>query len=166
MTGLYAVGDCAGLGGAPAAMAEGRIAGRAAAAALGFGDGYDLFADQRKLSRYRRFQRHLWTLHDVAPRLPEVPDDTLICRCEEIDAGQIRQGLGEQPGHAGTLKRATRVGMGRCQGRYCGPVAARLVAAATGAPVDDRSYFAPRVPIKPVAISSILAAEEALRDAL
>ncbi len=166
VTGLYAVGDCAGLGGAPAAMTEGRIAGRAAAAALGFGDGYDLFADQRKLSRYRRFQRHLWALHDVAPRLPEVPDDTLICRCEEIDAGQIRQGLGEQPGHAGTLKRATRVGMGRCQGRYCGPVAARLVAAATGAPVDDRSYFAPRVPIKPVAISSILAAEEALRDAL
>lgn len=166
VTGLYAVGDCAGLGGAPAAMAEGRIAGRAAAAALGFGDGYDLFADQRKLSRYRRFQRYLWALHDVAPRLPKVPDDTLICRCEEIDAGQIRQGLGEQPGHAGTLKRATRVGMGRCQGRYCGPVAARLVAAATGAPVDDRSYFAPRVPIKPVAISSILAAEEALRDAL
>ncbi|WP_168219852.1 FAD-dependent oxidoreductase [Pseudotabrizicola formosa] len=163
--GLYAVGDCAGLGGAPAAMAEGRIAGRAAAAALGFGDGYDTFADQRQLGRARRFQRHLWALHDVAPRLPDVPDDTLICRCEEIDAGQIRAGLGEKPGHAGTLKRATRVGMGRCQGRYCGPVAARLVAAATGTPVQDRSYFAPRVPIKPVAISAILAAEEALKDA-
>ncbi|WP_198431714.1 FAD-dependent oxidoreductase [Pseudorhodobacter sp. MZDSW-24AT] len=164
--GLYAVGDCAGLGGAPAAMAEGRIAGRAAAAELGFGDGYDVFADQRQLRRHRRFQRQLWALHDVAPRLPEVPDDTLICRCEEIDAGQIRQGLGERPGHAGTLKRATRVGMGRCQGRYCGLVAARLVAAATGMPVDERSYFAPRVPIKPVAISSILAAEEALKDGL
>lgn len=163
--GLYAVGDCAGLGGAPAAMAEGRIAGRAAAAALGFGDGYDTFADQRTLTRARRFQRHLWTLHDVAPRLPDVPDDTLICRCEEIDAGQIRAGLSEKPGHAGTLKRATRVGMGRCQGRYCGPVAARLVAAATGTAVEDRSYFAPRVPIKPVAISAILAAEEALKDA-
>lgn len=163
--GLYAVGDCAGIGGAPAAMAEGRIAGRAAAATLGFGDGYDLFADQRQLSRFRRFQRHLWALHDVAPRLPDVPDDTLICRCEEVDAGQIRAGLAEQPGHAGTLKRATRVGMGRCQGRYCGPVAARLVAAATGRSLDERSYFAPRVPIKPVAISAILAAEEALKDA-
>ncbi|MDO9636940.1 MAG: FAD-dependent oxidoreductase [Pseudotabrizicola sp.] len=164
--GLYAVGDCAGLGGAPAAMAEGRLAGRAAAAALGFGDGYDVFADQRALSRYRRFQRHLWALHDVAPRLPDVPDDTLICRCEEISAGQIRGGLAEQPGHAGTLKRATRVGMGRCQGRYCGPVAARLVAAATGKALEDHSYFAPRVPIKPVTISAILAAEEALKDAL
>ncbi|MFN4130799.1 MAG: (2Fe-2S)-binding protein, partial [Paracoccaceae bacterium] len=103
--------------------------------------------------------------HDVAPRLPEAPDDTLICRCEEISAGQIRAGLGEQPGHAGTLKRATRVGMGRCQGRYCGPVAAGLVATATGKQMDERSYFAPRVPIKPVAISAILAAEEALKDA-
>lgn len=164
--GLYAVGDCAGLGGALAAQVEGRIAGRAAAASLGFGDAHDLFADWRQLGRHRRFQARLWALHDVAPRLPEVPDDTLICRCEEISAGQVRAGLSEGPGHAGTLKRATRVGMGRCQGRYCGPVAARLVAAAKGAPLDEFSYFAPRVPIKPVAISAILAAEEALKDVL
>ncbi len=54
--------------------------------------------------------------------------------------------------------------MGRCQGRYCGPVAARLVAEATGKPLDDRSHFAPRVPIKPVSIASILAAQEALDE--
>jgi D-hydroxyproline dehydrogenase subunit alpha len=48
--GLWAVGDCAGLGGAPAARAEGRIAGRAAAARAGHGDAYDLFADQRELA--------------------------------------------------------------------------------------------------------------------
>ncbi|MFN4130073.1 MAG: FAD-dependent oxidoreductase, partial [Paracoccaceae bacterium] len=92
--GLYAVGDCAGLGGAPAAMVEGRIAGWAAAAALGFGDGYDLFADQRRLNRYRRFQRYLWALQVVAPPLPEAPDHTVICRFVEISAGQKRAGLG------------------------------------------------------------------------
>ena len=163
--GLYAVGDCAGLGGAPAAMVEGRIAGRAAAASLGFGDAHDRFADDHALTRHRRFQRRLWALHDIAPRLPDVPDDTLICRCEEITAGQVRAGMDEGPGHAGTLKRATRVGMGRCQGRYCGPVVARMVADATGQTLTDHSHFAPRVPIKPVAIAAILAAEEALRDA-
>ena len=62
------------------------------------------------------------------------------------------------------LKRTTRVGMGRCQGRYCGPAAARLIASETGAPLTDRSFFAPRVPIKPVALNAILAAEEALGD--
>lgn len=164
--GLYAVGDCAGLGGAPAAMAEGRIAGRAAAASAGFGSAHDIFADLRELGGHRRFQRRLWALHDIAPQTPEVPDDTIICRCEELTAGQIRAGLNEGPGHLGTLKRATRLGMGRCQGRYCGPVGARLVAAATGQAIADRSHFAPRVPIKPVAISAILAAEQAVRDAL
>lgn len=163
---LYAVGDCAGLGGAPAAMVEGRIAGRAAAAAAGFGDGADNAADNQELRLHRTFQKRLWALYDIAPRLPDsVPDDTILCRCEEITLGQVRAGLADAPGHAGTLKRATRVGMGRCQGRYCGPVAARLVAAATGRAIADRSYFAPRVPVKPVSISVILAAEEAMKDA-
>jgi NAD(P)H-nitrite reductase large subunit len=164
--GLFAAGDCAGLGGAPAAMAEGRIAGRAAAAACGHGDAHDLFADRRALSRHRRFQARLWRLHDIAPRQADaMPDETIVCRCEEIDAGRLRAGLGDAPGHVGTLKRATRVGMGRCQGRYCAPVAARMVAAATGAPLQDRAFFAPRVPIKPVAIATILAAQEALDGA-
>jgi thioredoxin reductase len=164
--GLFAAGDCAGLGGAPAARAEGRIAGRAAAAAAGHGDAYDNFADARELARHRRFQARLWRLHDIAPRLPtDLSDETILCRCEEITLGLLRAGMAEQPGHVGTLKRATRVGMGRCQGRYCGPVAARMVAAATGRPVEDLSFFAPRVPVKPVAIATILAAQEALHDA-
>jgi D-hydroxyproline dehydrogenase subunit alpha len=88
----------------------------------------------------------------------------VICRCEELTVGRLKEGLGETPGHAGTLKRATRVGMGRCQGRYCGPVAARLVSEATGKALEDLSFFAPRVPVKPVAIGAILAAQEALDD--
>jgi D-hydroxyproline dehydrogenase subunit alpha len=161
--GLWAVGDCAGLGGAPAARVEGRIAGRAAAARAGHGDAYDLFADQRELRRHRRFQHKLWQLHDIAPRrMLDLPDETIVCRCEELTVARLKEGLAESPGHAGTLKRATRVGMGRCQGRYCGPVAARLVAEVTGRPIEDLSFFAPRVPIKPVAISAILAAQEAL----
>jgi thioredoxin reductase len=165
--GLWAVGDCAGLGGAPAAVVEGRIAGRAAAAwAAGQGGrAPDQDADQRLLARHRLFQRRLWALYAPAPRpLGDLPDATIVCRCEEITLGQLRAGLAEGPTHAGTLKRATRLGMGRCQGRYCGPVAARAVAEATGRPLDALSLFAPRVPIKPVAIGTILAAEGALDE--
>ncbi len=161
--GLFAAGDCAGLGGAPAARTEGRIAGRAAAAAAGKGDAYDIFADLRELRRHRRFQRRLWALHDISPRdLSAAPDEMMLCRCEELTLGRIREGLSDHPGHLGTLKRATRVGMGRCQGRYCAPAAARLVSQANGRPITDQSYFAPRVPIKPVSIAAILAAQEAL----
>lgn len=162
---IFAVGDCAGLGGAPAARVEGEIAGRTAASRAGFGDAYDLFADLRRLDRYRRFQASLWKMHDISPKpLDTAARDTIVCRCEEITLGEVMDGLGTAPGHVGTLKRATRVGMGRCQGRYCGPVATRLVAEAIGKPVEDFSNFAPRVPIKPVAIASILAAQEALDD--
>ncbi len=163
--GLFAVGDCAGLGGAPAAMAEGRIAGRAAAQRLGYPGIGGNVADQRELDRHRAFQAALWRLHDIAPTDPSrAPPETVICRCEEISLEQLADGLADAPGHAGTLKRATRVGMGRCQGRYCGPVAARLVAQATGKPLDDYSHFAPRIPIKPVSIAAILAAQEALDE--
>ncbi len=162
---LFAVGDCAGLGGAPAARVEGMIAGRAAAARAGFGDAYDSFADERRLGRHRRFQANLWKLHDISLKVPDsAVRETIICRCEEITLGEILEGLEATPCHVGSLKRATRVGMGRCQGRYCGPVATRLVAAATGKPLDDFSHFAPRVPIKPIAIASILAAQEALDE--
>ena len=162
---IFAIGDCAGLGGAPAARVEGRIAGRTAAARAGFGDTHDLFAEERSLARHRRFQANLWKLHDIAPKdADSVPRETILCRCEEITLGEVLDGMDTTPGHVGSLKRATRVGMGRCQGRYCGPVAARLVARASGKPLEDFSHFAPRVPIKPVAIASILAAQEALDD--
>jgi NADPH-dependent 2,4-dienoyl-CoA reductase/sulfur reductase-like enzyme len=157
VAGIYAIGDCAGLGGAPAAAVEGRIAGRAAA-----GVAPDPVW-HKELQQHRAFQKALWGFYHPGPRpLQTVPADTVICRCEEITAGDIRGSLDDKPGHAGTLKRATRVGMGRCQGRYCGPVAARLVADQTGKSLDDHSYFAPRVPIKPVSIAAILAAQEAL----
>ncbi|MCL4187700.1 MAG: FAD-dependent oxidoreductase [Rhodobacteraceae bacterium] len=162
--GLYAAGDCAGLGGAPAAVAEGRIAGRAAAAAAGHGDTHDLYAFERARGRARRFQRALWALHDIRPRPAAVLDPAAtLCRCEEVTVGAARAAMAAmQPGHAGSLKRLTRVGMGRCQGRYCGPVAARLVSEASGRPLDALSQFAPRVPVKPVTVGAILAAEQAM----
>jgi thioredoxin reductase len=164
--GLYAIGDCTGLGGAPAARVQGEIAGTCAAAATGYGEAGDLSSKRRTLARHRRFQSQLWTLYDIAPRdTNPLPDSTLVCRCEELTLGDIRAGLSTAPGHVGSLKRATRVGMGRCQGRYCGPIAARMVADATGKPIEDLSFFAPRVPIKPVAISAILAAQDMMGEA-
>lgn len=161
--GVYAVGDCCGLGGAPAAAAEGRIAGAAAAAACGFATREDLWSSRQALAGARRFQKRLWALHDPAPRDPDtLPDDTLVCRCEEVTLGQFRRGMADDADHIGTVKRVTRVGMGCCQGRYCGPVAARLVANATGRSLTDHSYFAPRVPIKPVSIGTLMATQEAL----
>ncbi len=46
--------------------------------------------------------------------------------------------------------------MGRCQGRYCGPLIDGLVAERCGFAQDELSGFAPRVPLKPVAIADLV----------
>jgi len=150
---VFAVGDCCGLGGAPAAAQEGRIAGASAARACGFDRGADLRPAHRALASARRFQRQLWTLHDPSPQALEQADAAaVLCRCEEISLADFNAALDGEDTHIGAIKSATRLGMGPCQGRYCGPAAARLHAAKTGRAVEDFSYFAPQVPIKPVGV--------------
>ncbi|HKU95937.1 MAG TPA: hypothetical protein VJR58_11705, partial [Vineibacter sp.] len=61
----------------------------------------------------------------------------------------------------GEVKRRTRLGMGRCQGRYCAPLLASLLAERQGRPIDERAFFAPRAPAKPVAIADLVRAAPA-----
>lgn len=158
--GVFAIGDCCGLGGAPAAALEGRIAGRAAAGGAG-----PSAAEKSELARHRAFQTALWAVYGAAqPLIENATSDTLICRCEEITKGDLDVALADDPRDIGAVKRATRIGMGRCQGRYCAPALAGLMARRRGLPVEDFSYFAPRVPIKPVDIAAITAAEALLDD--
>ncbi|KAA9008811.1 2Fe-2S iron-sulfur cluster-binding protein [Histidinibacterium aquaticum] len=155
--GVYAVGDCCGLGGAPAAMVEGRIAGRAAVGAA------PVPADTAELARHRAFQTALWRVYAATLPHPEsAAPETHICRCEEVTKADLDAALAEDPTDIGALKRATRVGMGRCQGRYCGPAVAGIMARRSGRPLEDLSFFAPRVPVKPVDIAAITAAEALL----
>lgn len=157
---IYAVGDCSGLGGARAAQAEGTIAGFATAESLGL----TLSAEQqrqrararRALQRHRRFQEALWQL--FAARRPLVhlaSPDTVICRCEELSFRDIEAGLNGGMSSIGSIKRLTRAGMGRCQGRYCGPVVAAIAAERSGQPLEERAFWAPRPPVRPIAITEI-----------
>ena len=156
---VYAIGDCCGLGGAPAAAVEGRIAGRAAAV-----DGTAPTATNLALrTRHHKFQKALWQVYAADRPLPEdAPPETIICRCEEITKATLDTALADDPLDIGALKRTTRIGMGRCQGRYCAPVVAGIMARRQGRPLEDLSFFAPRIPIKPVEIAAITAAETLL----
>jgi thioredoxin reductase len=159
---VYAVGDCAGLGGARAAEAEGLIAGAAAALSLGVALSpaqLDEVAKARAaLLRHRRFQSGLWDLfRAVRPTRELAAADTLVCRCESLALATIESGHGEASLGMGALKRATRAGMGRCQGRYCGPILAALTAERAGQPIEEAALWAPRPPTKPIAIADIIA---------
>jgi hypothetical protein len=160
VAGTYALGDCTGLGGARAALAEGTLVGLCAAEGLGHKVDAALTLRREQaaamLARHRRFQRALWSLY-AAPAYSArlATPETLICRCEEITFGQVEAALAETMSEVGAVKRRTRLGMGRCQGRYCAPVLEALMAERCGTPRGEFTGFAPRVPVKPVSIEEV-----------
>jgi glycine/D-amino acid oxidase-like deaminating enzyme len=148
---VFAVGDGARFGGAQAARAQGEVAAFAIARDLGLAMREPKPA-RRALVRASRFQKSLWRLFDAPPLEPrDIADEAIVCRCEEVTAGELRRQM--QAGHdtLAALKRATRVGMGRCQGRYCAAVVARLCSS----DVDEFGLFAPRPPAKPVPVRAL-----------
>jgi thioredoxin reductase len=159
---LYALGDCTGLGGARAALAEGTLVGAAAAKSLGrIVSEANVSAARADLARHRRFQAALWQLYSFGGYHASLADrETVICRCEEVSFGQIEDALAEDLTMIGAVKRQTRVGMGRCQGRYCAPVLDTLMGAKLGYERDEYSGFAPRVPIRPVRIADLAGGAE------
>jgi NADPH-dependent 2,4-dienoyl-CoA reductase/sulfur reductase-like enzyme len=157
---VFALGDCTGLGGARMALAQGTLAGLAAASELSYPIAGDLAAErigaQQALGRHRNFQAALWRLYGAPrPSLGLATAHTILCRCEEVSVGQIEAALGEGCPSIGELKRTTRAGMGACQGRYCGPILAALMAERLGRLPDEELRFAPRVPVKPVDVADL-----------
>jgi glycine/D-amino acid oxidase-like deaminating enzyme/bacterioferritin-associated ferredoxin len=148
---VFAIGDGARFGGAQAARAQGMVAAAAIAADLGL-KAPEPAAAHRMLGRSARFQAALWRLFDTPPFQPGAIDDSaIVCRCEEVTAGELRQHIAAGYDTPAGLKRKCRVGMGRCQGRYCATVIARM----TTAEVDEFGLFAPRPPAKPVPIHAL-----------
>ena len=157
---VYAVGDCAGLGGAYAAGEEGVLAGLHAAASFGYQPQQKLLKEGStssiKLAQHRRFQSGLWRLFSAPKTNTDLAKpETEVCRCESVTLSQIHNAIQSGCGSIAEVKRQTRAGMGRCQGRYCGPVLAELLADKFRCPVDENKFFAPRVPIIPVRIGDI-----------
>jgi len=148
---VFAIGDGARFGGAHAAMAQGTLAAAAIAADLGLKVPRPREA-RRLLRRASRFQAALWELFEAPAIVPgAIEDEAVVCRCEEVTAGELRRLIAAGHDSPAALKRACRVGMGRCQGRYCAAVVARM----TTAEVGEFGLFAPRPPAKPVPIRAL-----------
>jgi hypothetical protein len=162
--GVFVVGDGAGVAGSSVALEEGHLAGLAAAGRLGRLTGRQY---SREVSRARGrllhlagFRRVMDELYRFGPGIYTLAEgDTTLCRCEEVRVDEALAAMREGATHVNEVKAWTRVGMGRCQGRLCGPALAHLVARATGRPVTDAGVFTPRPPAKPVPLAA-LAQEE------
>lgn len=154
--GVYLAGDGVRLLGADGAEIAGRLAAVACLADLGQ-SAPSASADLRKLARLERFARGLARAFPWPEAMARVlPDDAIVCRCENVTAGDIRQGVGFGGGEANRVKSLSRVGMGRCQGRYCQLAAVELVAAQAGCTPGAVGRFRGQAPVRPAPIGAVL----------
>jgi hydrogen cyanide synthase HcnB len=158
VAGVYLAGDGAGIAGADAA----EMAGELAALALLADRGLVVPAARRaqlarRLARLRRFRRGLEQAFPFPAALARrIADDTILCRCEAICAGELRASIDALA--ADELNRAkaySRIGMGRCQGRVCGPAAAEILAEALGRDIADIGRLRRQPPVKPLPLSQL-----------
>ncbi|RFB80760.1 FAD-dependent oxidoreductase [Methylovirgula sp. 4M-Z18] len=151
--GIYVVGEAARFAGAHVALAEGRLAGLAAARELGLA-GPDDARTKTLLARHKQFQKTLWSIFRPAADCKNTAaEDTMVCRCENVTLQALENGVAAAEGDVATLKRLFRAGMGRCQGRYC---ASRLRAIAKRPHVDETDgHLAPQMPLRPIPLAAI-----------
>jgi NADPH-dependent 2,4-dienoyl-CoA reductase/sulfur reductase-like enzyme len=166
--GIYAVGDGAGVAGKKAAIEEGYIAGLSVASALGYishvNAGEQIKPYRKRLTKINRFRKILDDISLPRKGLYELAtDDTVICRCEEVTLRQLKAALADDTIQIKDLKRMTRLGMGPCEGRMCGPSVVEMLRHRLNAPVEDVGCLNPRPSIKPVALG-VLAAEKSAEN--
>ncbi len=161
---VYVAGDGARLLGADAAELSGELAALAVLADLGRqDDGARRRALRRRLRRHARFAAGVATAFPPPPDLARGMDDgTVLCRCESVTAGAFREAvplLGTV--EINRAKAFTRLGMGRCQGRFCAAAAAEILAAESGRPVESVGRLRAQAPARPVPLGDLLAPAEA-----
>ncbi|WP_110187436.1 NAD(P)/FAD-dependent oxidoreductase [Pokkaliibacter plantistimulans] len=155
---VYAAGDGARIRGADAAERAGELAAIALLQDLNRATP-ELAARQQQLhSELAVLSRFAQGLSEAFPwpaqHAAQLSDDTIICRCEMISAGELRRTVQAKGAlEVNRAKAFSRVGMGRCQGRYCAHVGAEVIAAASGEPLQVVGRQRGQAPVKPLPIS-------------
>ena len=161
---LWLAGDSTAIGGADAAAASGRLAALSMMAAVG------KQVDHKEMTRLRtkvRSLRSFQTAMTQAFRWPheqaaKITDETYVCRCERVTAGEIRQAVQSHIAHSDVnrIKAITRCGMGRCQGRYCNQTLQELAVSTSGKDPILVGRLRAQAPFRPFAVGL---GDEALR---
>lgn len=154
---IYVAGDGAGIAGARAAEERGRLAAVAAVRSLkpraeGLPDANDL---QRAAAFHETGRAFLDTLFEPPPQFRIPAGDTIVCRCEEVTAGDIRKAVAIGAQGPNQIKSYLRCGMGPCQGRLCGLTVTELIAAERGVDPSVVGYYRLRPPVKPITLGEL-----------
>ncbi len=159
VTNVYAVGDGAGIGGVDTALAEGTILGHHLARRLGTTTPIldaEATEARRQLPWLAAFRGALVDWSGLRPGIFRIADSaTMVCRCEDVRAGDIDQALAAGIALPRGLKLRTRAGMGLCQGRTCSPAVQHRIADKAGLPLAVLPMPTVRVPLRPVPVAAL-----------
>lgn len=157
--GIFVVGDAAGIGGADVAWRRGQNLGWFLAHRMGRIDRDRLQRETRRNRRLNKGTEALRSFLDLqygpAPfmRIPE--SETIVCRCEEITAGEIIKVAALGCTGPNQTKAFTRCGMGPCMGRECADTVSRILADFHGLPMDKVGTYGIRPPVKPITVGQL-----------
>jgi NADPH-dependent 2,4-dienoyl-CoA reductase/sulfur reductase-like enzyme len=156
---VFAAGEATGIAGARKSFIEGRICGWAILEKLGRA----VPQSRRRLDRLARERRHELNYGAFLNAMcrggsggaTAIPDETVICRCEDVRMADIRRRIAEGFHTPAALKKACRCGMGNCQGRVCGPILHDILAAEAGVAAQAFGPASIRAPIKTVRLGAL-----------
>lgn len=158
---LFVAGDGAGINGAKAAASAGRLVALQAARRLGRIDStlleMECIEDIQTLRAERSVRPFLEAAYPVPESILKPADATIVCRCEEVTAGQIRGWARAGAMGPNQLKAFGRPGMGPCQGRYCGLTTTELLAEVHGTTPATVGLARLRAPLKPITLGELAA---------
>ncbi len=164
VSGIYIAGDGAGISGAKAAELTGRLAALRLAEQMQrlSASERDRLAQplRRALDLETAVRPFLETAYPPSAKALSPDDSTIICRCEEITAADIRSYARLGCLGPNQAKAFGRAGMGPCQGRFCGLTVTELLSQANGVSQDQTGYFRIRPPLKPVTLGELAAMQD------
>ncbi|HIJ55458.1 MAG TPA: FAD-dependent oxidoreductase [Deltaproteobacteria bacterium] len=159
--GIFVAGDGAGVAGVLVATCEGAIAGLFAGAHAGGISTADAERAARpvrkKLSALRKFRHAMDRIYMIEPDLySDISDDTIICRCEGVTAGEIRDSIRKGTLNPNDIKKRTRAGMGYCQGTNCFPTIAMILMNEFDVVPEALPWMTTRPPARPIPLSLLV----------
>ena len=86
---------------------------------------------------------------------PSDDDDMVICRCEEITKGAIKDAIRNGMQTLNGIKRITRAGMGLCQGQTCQRLVTQILAEELGLSIAEIEPITARGPVRPLRLSAL-----------
>jgi len=160
---IYIAGDSSGIGGADMSSVEGQIAAVHIACYLGRISTAEMNKRIEPLIRKRdRIQKWAIKFNETFSPQPGlyhiVQNETVVCRCEDVTAGEIREGIEMGYKNINEIKR-TRIGMGLCQGRTCENIVQQLMLQ-KNIPIEEIGYLNLRPPLSPIQLSALEANSE------